>query len=136
MTRSWAAPDPEQKEGRTGKATKSRSGGTSPGIWYLAARELSVDLNVGDSEFEVWAEEAFGSQAREFIALTDTLTFIRSGPETHPRPAPRAPTGDVEERRAIVEASTTTAVWSVCASCQHGDHSNHRRGLAGDLHRL
>ncbi len=104
--------------------------------WYLSARELAVDLDIGDSEFfEVWAEEAFGAQAREF-ALTDDLAGIRSGPETHPRPAPRAPTGDVEERRAIVEASTTTAVWSVCASCQHGDHSNHRRGLAGDLHRL
>jgi hypothetical protein len=99
--------------------------------WYLAARELAVDLDVGDGEFEVWAEEAFGSLAREFIALADALTVIRFGPETHPRPAPRALTVDVEERRTVVEAPMTTAVWSACAPCEHGDHSNHREGLAG-----
>lgn len=68
--------------------------------WRIAAHDLAIDLDVDDGEFLGWAEDAFGSQAREFIAFTDALADVRLGPETHPKRAPNVLAGERGKRRS------------------------------------
>ena len=56
-----------------------------------AAWDLATDRHDDDGEFTDWADLQFGEQARQFIAMHDSLITFRFGPDTVPT-APAAPT--------------------------------------------
>jgi len=51
-----------------------------------AAWDLATDRHDDDQEFTDWADLQFGEQARQFIAMHNSLMTFRFGPDTVPAP--------------------------------------------------